>query len=72
MVNDVKWEIEFHAKVELKFDALPEAVQNELLATEVLLTEFTSKLGRLHVDTPNDSDYCNMKESRFNAADGVW
>jgi hypothetical protein len=51
---------------------LSEAAQDELLAKAILLAEFCSELGRLHVDTLNGSDYRKMKELRFNAADGVW
>ena len=33
---------------------------------------FGSQLARPYVDTLNDSQYSNMKELRFYAADGVW
>jgi hypothetical protein len=72
IVDNMEWEIEFHAEFEPEFDALSEAVQDELLAKALLLKEFGSELGRPHVDTLNGSAYRNMKELRFNAADGVW
>src|ERR1051325_31147 len=34
--------------------------------------EYGPHLGRPRVDTINGSDYTNMKELRFDAADGVW
>jgi hypothetical protein len=70
--NSMKWEVEFHTEFELEFESLSEAIQDELLAKALLLAEFGSGLGRPHVDTLNGSAHCNMKELRFNAADGVW
>ena len=46
--------------------------QDELLAHLKLLEQFGPQLGRPRVDTLNDSRHANMKELRFNAADGVW
>ena len=37
-----------------------------------LLEVYGPKLGRPHVDTLNGSNFANMKELRFRAADGVW
>jgi hypothetical protein len=37
-----------------------------------VLQAFGSELGRPNVDTLNGSRHSNMKELRFNAADGVW
>jgi hypothetical protein len=55
-----------------EFEALEAAVQNELLAHAKLLETYGPQLGRPHVDTLNGSKYANMKELRFNAADGAW
>lgn len=66
------WVVEFHPDFEPEFDALPEEVQNKLLARAGLLQAFGSELGRPHVDTLNSSRHSNMKELRFKAADGVW
>lgn len=48
-----------------KFDQLPEAVQNSLLAHAGLLEQFGPSLGRPRVDTLNGSRHANMKELRF-------
>jgi hypothetical protein len=66
------WEILFHEEFEPEFDALPEDVQNELLAHAKLLQQFGPQLGRPRADTLNGSRHANMKELRFDAADGVW
>ena len=47
-------------------------MQDSLLASAKLLAEFGPQLGRPHVDTLNASAFANMKELRFDAADGVW
>lgn len=44
----------------------------EILALTRLLQQFGPHLGRPRVDTLNDSRHSNMKELRFDAADGVW
>ena len=69
---DVKWEVEFHTDFDPEFDALPDDVQNELLAHALLLEQFGPQLGRPRVDTLKGSRHANMKELRFDAADGVW
>jgi hypothetical protein len=51
---------------------LPEDVQDELLAHVAVLEVFGPQLGRPRVDTLNGSRHKNMKELRFDAADGVW
>jgi len=55
-----------------KFLALEKEVQNEILALTRLLQQFGPKLGRPRADTLKDSRRANMKELRFDAADGVW
>ena len=47
-------------------------VQDELLAHIGLLEQFGPQLGRPRADTLNGSRHPNMKELRFEAADGVW
>ncbi len=47
-------------------------VQDELLAHIEVLEQIGPQLGRPRVDTLNGSRYTNMKELRFNAANGVW
>ncbi len=51
---------------------MDELVQDELLAHAMLLEEFGPQLGRPTVDTLKGSTHTNMKELRFDAADGVW
>src|SRR5438876_2525749 len=43
-----------------------------MLAHAKLLEQFGPQLGRPRVDTLNGSRHANMKELRFDAADGVW
>jgi len=59
-------------KFQPEFAALAPEVQDELLARARLLQQFGPHLGRPTVDTLNGSKHANMKELRFNAADGVW
>jgi hypothetical protein len=66
------WQVEFHDRFEPEFDEWPEAVREELLAQAGLLARFGPSLGRPQADTLGGSDYANMKELRFSAADGVW
>ena len=68
----MKWEVEFHKDFDPEFDALPDDVQNELRAHALLLEQFGPQLGRPRVDTLEGSRHANMKELRFDAADGVW
>ena len=68
----MKWEVSFHGDFEAEFDALDEAVQDELLAHAKLLEQFGPQLGRPRVDTLNGFRHANMKELRFDANDGVW
>lgn len=66
------WTVLFAAAFEPEFDALPVPVQNELLAQAGVLRAFGPQAGRPRVDTLNGSKHRNMKELRFDAADGVW
>lgn len=47
-------------------------VSTELRAMTRLLSEFGPHLGRPRADTLKGSKHQNMKELRFDAADGVW
>jgi hypothetical protein len=67
----VQWEVEFHKDFDSEFEALPDSVQNELLAHALLLERFGPQLGRPRVDTLKGSRHANMKELRFDAAGGV-
>jgi hypothetical protein len=66
------WNIDFHADFYTEFTELPTDVRLELLAKLKLLEVFGPSLKRPHVDTLKGSNYTNMKEIRFQAADGVW
>ena len=66
------WEVLFHKEFEPEFDALPDDVQDEMLALARLLQQFGPQLGRPRADTLSGSRHANMKELRFDAADGVW
>jgi hypothetical protein len=68
----MEWEVIFHEAFEGEFEALPEAVQDELLAHAKLLETFGPHLKRPRADTLNGSKHANMKELRFEADDGVW
>jgi hypothetical protein len=52
--------------------ALAEEIQDELLTHAKLLETLGPQFGRPRVDTLNGSKHANMKELRFDAADGVW
>ena len=68
----MSWDVEFDPAFDPEIDALPAAVQDELLAHAKLLETFGPTLGRPRADTLNGSQFANMKELRFDAADGVW
>jgi hypothetical protein len=55
-----------------EYRELHQDVQDELLANIELLEQFGPQLGRPHVDTLNDSRHANLKELRFDKADGAW
>jgi hypothetical protein len=61
-----------HEDFDPEFDALPEEVQEELLAHARMLQKFGPTLGRPWVDTLKGSRHANTKELRFAAADGAW
>jgi len=68
----MRWSVYFHPRFKAEFDEFAAAVQDELLASLVLLREYGPSLGRPEVDTLNGSRHVNMKELRFRAAGGVW
>ena len=68
----MSWDVRFHPAFDPQFDDLAIEVQDELLAHARLLEEFGPNLGRPRVDTLNGSRHANMKELRFDAADGAW
>ena len=66
------WAVLLHDAFDAELNDLPEAVQDEVLALMGLLKHFGPALGRPRVDTLKGSRHANMKELRFDAADGVW
>jgi len=66
------WTVRNHDAFDAEYDAMPEAVQDELLAVTGLLAVYGPRLGRLHADTLGQSRHANMKELRFSADGGVW
>jgi hypothetical protein len=69
---EMKWTVIFHDEFEPEFDDLPAEVQDELLAEAGFVEKFGPETGRPHVDKLKGSAYANMKELRFEAADGEW
>jgi hypothetical protein len=72
ITTSMEWLVQLHPSFEAEFLDLPLAAQDELLAKTLLLQVSGLNLRRPHVDTLNGSRHRNMKEIRFNAADGVW
>ena len=66
------WVVAIDDEFEPEFDELHEDVRTEILALSLLLQQFGPQLGRPRVDTLKASRYANMKELRFNAAEGEW
>ncbi len=50
----MEWQVEFHDDFESEFDALPQEVKNELLATAEVLEMFVPQAKLPHVDTLKD------------------
>jgi len=68
----MSWTVLVGDEFEPELLALPEDVQDELFEMVRVLQQFGPQTGRPHVDTLKDSKHANMKELRFDAADGVW
>ena len=68
----MKWQVVFHQAIEAEYAGLALDVQDALVAAAGLLQLQGPLLGRPHVDTLEGSAHANMKELRFNAADGAW
>src|SRR5512145_1918326 len=64
------WAVLFETAFKLEFEALPEAVQDELLAHAKLLAAMGPLLQRPFADTLKGSKHANMKELRFAAGGG--
>lgn len=68
----MQWDVLLADEFETEFFALPLQAQDEALAITRWLKQFGPQLGRPRIDTLRDSRHANMKEMRFDAADGVW
>ncbi|MEO5371861.1 MAG: type II toxin-antitoxin system RelE/ParE family toxin [Magnetococcus sp. DMHC-1] len=68
----MNWTVVFHDAFDAEFSVYSRDVQTALLARARLLEQFGPQLGRPHVDTLNGSKHANMKELRFDAANGAW
>ena len=68
----MEWQVSFDEEFDPEFEALPLEVQDELYSQTKWIKQFGPQTGRPHVDTLKGSEYSNMKELRFDAADGVW
>ncbi len=71
------WTVQFADEFDPEFDALPSAVQDEILALAGALKKLGPLLGRPQVDTLQGSKHDKMKELRFRiegepAGNGVW
>ena len=66
------WIVEIGDEFLPEFTALEEQVRTEILAHSRLLHPIRAALGRPRVNTLKDSRHANMKELRFDAADGLW
>ena len=66
------WEVRLHSAFEDEVLALERDVRIALFAAAKLLADFGPQLGRPHADTLKGSKHANMKELRFEAADGEW
>ena len=68
----MKWTVKFHDEFDPEFDELAQDVKDELLAEAEFVEMFGPETIRPHVDKLHGSEYTNMKELRFEAADGEW
>jgi hypothetical protein len=68
----MQWTVVYHPAFDPEYEALPQAVQDELVESAILLQVLGPRLRRPHVDTLAGLKHANMKELRFQADDGVW
>lgn len=71
-ISQVIWDVLAHEAFADEFRALEPEVRRGLSMLIGLLEQFGPHLRRPYSDTLNGSRYANMKELRFDAADGVW
>ena len=68
----MSWIVKFHDEFEAEFDQFAQEVKDELLAEASFVEQFGPATSRPHVDKLHGSSHANMKELRFEAADGEW
>lgn len=68
----MEWEVRLHGAFEAELLTYDRDVRVALAATAKLLGTFGPQLGRPYADTLKGSKHANMKELRFEAADGEW
>jgi hypothetical protein len=66
------WTVQLHPDFADEVKDLPADVQAAVVAAVCLLQQLGPQLRRPHCDTLKGSNHANMKELRFDAADGVW
>lgn len=66
------WKAEFCPEFRTEFSHYDDDVKVETRALVKVLQQLGPRYGRPRVDTLNGSKHANMKELRFDAADGVW
>lgn len=66
------WDVDFHSLFVPEFEVLEQEIQDKLYAHVDALKILGPQMGRPRVDTLAGSKHANMKELRFDAADGVW
>jgi hypothetical protein len=65
-------DVDFHDDFVAEYEKLTEEVQDELQALVEILEILGPQMKRPRVDTLKGSRHKNMKELRFEVADGVW
>jgi hypothetical protein len=68
----MEWTVKLHDDFKAEFDRFAQEVKNELLAEVAFVKLFGPTTSRPHVDALQGSTHANMKELRFEAADGEW
>lgn len=68
----MSWTVLFHEDFLPELHELPSAVRVEMIAQVEWVRQFGPTAKRPRVDTLKGSSFANMKELRFDAADGVW
>jgi hypothetical protein len=66
------WDVAFHDEFVPEFKTFEASVQDGLLAVAKLLADYGPQPGRPHAGTLKGSKHANMKELRFEGADGAW